>query len=725
MRNPKRYWAAEPEGADVVDAALEKHTQRLDRAHSSGFADKSRALIRAYYGLSPSGGNASALRLGGEQGEVVTFSHNAIRPLVTNALGLIAGQRPGLKAVARNTDSAAVSDSILADALREYTDKKHDLPQLELDTVRGGLIAGCWGLFLDWERTKGAEVTLDPDTGRVIYEGDIVARSLPWWDFAFDTERTISSRRWVIFRRKANIFELAADYPSKATQLLERPEDKNGDKYESKILEGSTVSDSELENIFDASLAEDEVWLWEFRHLPTAALPAGRLVRFVDRDTVLFDTQNVDGSVVHTPYNHLFAYEYSPEKIIGTSGGHTGHFDLLATQHLLDVATSSIATGLNINGTPMLWNESGNGLAISQIAGGPQLVVSPRKPESIDMPAFKPDVANVVSLFKDMMRESAAVNQVVAGTPDKGMPAQAMAMLRAQAVQYYQVAQGGYFKLVESLADGVLGLYKAFAKTKRVAEIAGTASTFQVREWSQDNLEGIARYALEPVNPLLQSYEGRLSLGEQLFAKGAITLDGYLALIQTGTLKEPLEAPASKLALITKHKELLRQGIGLPPLDEAAMQAQQAQAQQALQMAEMQGIPPPPIDIQPVFKDDKKPHVIILKTDPHWDTYEEYNSVLNSPEARRNPQVVQATLDVLDLSLKYWAQLTPDELAALGGKPLPSAMMPPMPAGGPEMQGGAPAPASGDMPGEPKLPSPPKDPTTGQAPGPEALNLKQ
>ena len=725
MRNPKRYWAAEPDGADLVDAALEKHAQRLDKAHVSGFADKSRALIRAYYGLSPSGGNASALRLGGEQGEVVTFSHNAVRPLVTNALGLIAGQRPGLKAVARNTDSAAVSDSMLADSLREYTDKKHDIPQLELDTVRGGLIAGSWGFFLEWERTRGAEETLDPDTGRVIYEGDIAARSLPWWDFAFDSERSAAHRRWCIYRRKANVYELAADYPSKAEQLLARPETKNGDQYESKISGSSTINDSELENIFDAALSDDEVWLWEFRHIPTAALPAGRLVRFVDRDTVLFDTQNVDGEVVHTPYNGLFAYEYAPERIIGTAGGHTGHFDLLATQHLLDVATSSIATGLNINGTPMLWNESGNGLAISQIAGGPQLVVSPRKPESIEMPAFKPDVASVVSLFKDMMRESAAVNQVVAGSPDKGMPAQAMAMLRAQAVQYYQVAQSGYFKLVESVADGCLGLYKAFAKTKRVAEIAGSAQSFQVREWSQDNLDGIARYSLEPVNPLMQSYEGRMSLGEQLFAKGAISLEGYMSLLLTGTAKEPLEGHSSRLALLAKHKELLRQGVGLPPLDEAAMQAQQAQAQQMLQLAEAQGVPPPPVDIQPVFKDDGKPHVIVLKTDPHWLTYQEYHSVLDSPEARRNPEVARAVLDVCDLSLKYWAQMTPDELAALGGQPLPSSMMPPMPMPGQEPQqdsaGGAGAPSVE----APKLPSPPKDPTTGQAPGPDALNLKQ
>lgn len=702
MRNPKTYWAAESDPSELVDAVLEKYATRIAKADSTGFSQRSRDLIRAYYGVSPSGIRANRLSQTGEQGEVVSFSYNAVRPLITNTLGLIAGQRPGLKAVAVNSDSVALSDSMLADSLRTYAEKQHGIPALELDCVRGGLIAGAWGLFLDWERTHGEEVSVNPDTGRTVYEGDIVARSLPWWDYVFQTARTQTQRKWVAFRRKANKYELAADYPSKAEKLLE----SNGanaatSAYLERVM-GQAIDENSFEAVFDSTCADDEVWVWEFRHTPTAALPLGRLVRFVDRECVLFDSQNVDGKALATPYTGLHAYEYSPERIIGMSDGHSGHFDLLGSQHLLDLATSSIATSLNINAIPMLWNETGSGLVVSQLDGGPQLITSPRKPESVEMPAFKADVANVISMFQGFMRESAAVNEVVAGAPSKGMPAQAMALLRAQAVQYHQVAQSEYFNLVESVATGILQLYKDFATTRRVSEIAGSAAEYQVREWSAENLKGFTRFVHEAVNPMMQSYEGRLSMGENLLQKGEITTRGFLSLVQTGTLKEPLEAKEAQLVLIQKHKEMLRQGIGLPPLD--------------AQKSQMSG--------QPVFVDDGKPHVILLKTDPHWLAYPEYYSVLSNPDARRKPAVVKAVMDVLDYTISLWKSLSPDELAAVGGQPLPSSMMPPpgmAPPGGPGAPIGPPPPGMPKAEQDPSLPKPPQ--AEDAPPAPENLNL--
>lgn len=720
MRNPKVYWAAESNPQDVVDAVTERRGERMQRADASGFAARSRSLIRAYYGISPSGTRAAFLSSGGEQGEVISYSHNAIRPLITNTLGLIAGQRPGLKAVAVNTDSMALSDAMLADSLRTYTEKQHGIPNLELDCVRGGLIAGAWGIILDWERTNGAEISVNPETGRVNYEGDIVLRSVPWWDYAYDYTRNHRDKRWVLFRRKANKYELAADYPSKAEKILEYGSKSESDSYAQKINARMSINDTELSAIFDGTCSEDEVWLWEFRHKKTAALPLGRLMRFVDRDCVLFDSQNYEGKAVQTPYSELHAYEYSPERIIGMADGHTGHFDLLAAQHLMDVATSSIATSLNINSIPMIWTETGSDLVASQMSSGPKIISSTRKPESIDLPAFKPDVANVISLFQQLMRDSAAINEVVAGAPSKGMPAQAMALLRAQAVQYHQVAQSEYFTLVESVATGVLQLYKDFATTRRVSEIAGSASDYQVREWTAENLKGFTRFVHEAVNPMMQSYEGRLSMAENLMSKGEMSTRGFLTMVQTGTYKEPLEAPEAQLIMIQKHKELLREGIGLPPLDEAKMAQQQQAMQQALATASQLGEMPPPMSMQPIFKDDGKPHVILLRNDPHWNAYPEYLSVLSSPEARRNPQVVTAVLDVLTETLRLWASLTPDEIAAVGGRPLPSSMMPPMPPQASEMgpPGDEGQPQAGN---EPRLPKPPKD--EGQPVSPENLNL--
>ena len=156
------------------------------------------------------------------------------------------------------------------------------------------------------------------------------------------------------------------------------------------------------------------------------------------------------------------------------------------------------------------------------------------------------------------------------------------------------------------------------------------------------------------------------------------------------------------MELVAEHKTMLRQGIGLPPVD--MEQSQQVGA--------------------PVFIDDGKPHVRPLKTDPHWLAFNEYRSVLDSPAARENPAVVQAVTDVLQETLRLWGALSPDELAALGGQPLPSqmaAMAPPMPGGPPPPGGPGEGASSPDASPDVQLPTPPEDPLTGAKQGREAL----
>ena len=263
---------------------------------------------------------------------------------------------------------------------------------------------------------------------------------------------------------------------------------------------------------------------------------------------------------------------------------------------------------------------------------------------------------------------------------------------------------------MENLATGCLQLSQRFAKTKQTAEIAGKAGTWELREWSREDIANVPRFSLEIVNPLTQSYEGRQAEAEFLAERGWLTKDGYLSLKATGSLKEPLEADGAKLELLAQHKQLLRDGIGLPPLDEAA-------TEQALMADPMAG---------PVFVDDGQPHVRLVKLDPHWLAIPEYYSVLLSPAARENPAVVEAVTGVVQESLRLWASLTPDELAVMGGPPLPSQMQAATPDAGPMPPGDSAPPGGGaPSPDAPKLPKPPADPITQQQPGRESLGLTQ
>lgn len=735
MSDTTTYWAAEADTKELVKRALERFGRALAKAERSGQLDRTRRMLLAYYGRGEGGRDTSRTRLGGRQGELALMVHNGVRPLISQVLALVCGQRPGLKPVATNTDASSIAATELADGVRKHYERTLELPGVELDVARGGFLGGAhWGV-LAWKRTKGEPYGID-ESGRLVYEGGVEVFSLPWWRMAADPlARRPIERNWVLFKRPANRFELAAEYPECADRLVQDAGQLPSNDWGEQI---ASLKDFDgLDELFGDNLdPEDGVWVWELRHLPTAALPRGRIVRFVSGDIVLFDSasfkapaptggeqpvqEEAEGRDVGYPYAGLHAYDFASERVVGTARGHSGGWDMLGLQELLDVCTSTTATVVNLYGAPHLWAGAAGagGIHAAAMGSGPIIIETATKPEVINLldQALSRGLVDVTGFVRDLLREAGQLNKTVMGEPDKNMPAQAQALQRAQAVQVHQTAQGEFFRLVENLATGCLQLSQRFAKTKQMAEIAGKAGTWELKEWSREDVANVPRFSLEIVNPLTQSYEGRQAEAEFLAERGWLTKDGYLSLKSTGSLKEPLEADNAKLELLAQHKQLLRDGIGLPPLDEAATEL-------ALMQNPLAG---------PVFVDDGTPHVRLVKLDPHWLTIPEYYSVLLSPAARENPAVVDAVTGVVQESLRLWASLTPDELAVMGGPPLPSQMQAstpeaPMPGGE-----GAPAPGAGPTssgpsgpPGEPQLPKPPPDPITQQQPGRESLGLTQ
>lgn len=702
-------------------------SRHLKRMTALGTTDRARRLMSAYYGRGVDGASSAAhVSSGGQQGELTKALHNAIKPLVTQVLGLIAGSRPALKPVATNTDATSLSQSELGDQIREHFERELNLGDLEHDCVRGGLLSSSFSLIQGWDRKAGEPVAEDPDTQEIINAGDVEVFTAPWWRIAYDPgARRPEHRMWCIFKRPKGRHELAAQYPQHADRLKQMGAE--GSKWADEITGGAEYVG--LDELFGDKLdTEDSVWLFELRHRPCAALPRGRLVRFVDLDCVLYDSmgfETVDetgatqAEDVGYPYDakELHAYEYCPERIVGTATGHSSNFDLCGIQQMVDVATTATATSMNMLGMPHIWTGPPGGDGVNPIKignTGITVLESQSEPKVLQFQAVNPSMLEGLSLFLDLLRQSSALNKTVMGEPDKGMPASAQALQRAQAVQYHQTAQGEYIRLVSSNVTGILRLAQRFADEPRIAEIAGASGRYEAKEWSKGDVAGVRRFSPEQINPMLRGYEARMALAEKLAEHNWANRAEFLSVYTTGDTKQMLEGEKNQLELIAAHKNMLRDGIGLPNVDlHASVQAG-----------------------EPVFVDDGQPHIRPLKTDMHWVAYGEYRSVLDSPEARNNPAVVKAVSGVLQETIRLWRALTPDELAACGGKPLPTQLMamqggPGMGApgaGGPPGPGGPPKPGADKSPGlapkgpaAPPLPKPPQDPITGEKPGKSSL----
>lgn len=746
MPDTQVYWAAEPTSAELVRRATERVSRHLGRMRQMGRLAKARALLSTSYGYGTDGQTRTdALQGKGPEGNVLSWSVNLVRPILDNVLSLIAGQRPGIKPVPTNTDATSGAQTRMADELRGYYERKLDLANLELDVVRGGLRSSSWWLVQGWRPDMGSVMGMDPETGRLAYEGDVECFSLPFWRVAHDmTARREVDRQWVIFRRAMNRHDLCATYPRCAQHLIEGVTGR--EDWGKRLGEGDDTAslDAMFNDVIDN---EDAVWVWELRHRPSPALPEGRLVRFVDEQTVFFDSYAfvppdapydaaVEPQRMKYPYDpkELHAIEWAPERVVGTANGHAPGFDLLGAQELQDICTASMATTLNVLGTPHMWmgpmGEGNKAPTYPLGNSGIMALEGPNPPQVVDFPALKAEVVEAFKTVRSVAAEMVSLNNVVQGRPDKGMPAQAMALMRAQAVQFHQAAQGEYVRLVERNVTGVLRLLQAFASSPRVAEIAGKSGEWRSKEWRKKDIAGVARFQCEAINPMTLSYESRVALAETMAGKDWIDREGFMAIYQTGDLREKLDSVTSSRDLIAANKDLLRQGIGLPPVDmQATMQAQDEAMQAAMADPTMAT---DPSTVGPVFADDGKEHVRLLKTDPHWVAYNEYKSVLDSPSARENPAVVEAVLGVLQETLRLWASLTPDEVAAAQGTPLPSQMAMTAPTSTTGIPGGGETTSTGmpeggetsstmPKPDGPRLPKPPPDPITDSQQGTESL----
>ena len=659
MANPDTYWAAD-ETTECITAAMERRREYRDWLMRTGRIGRMQRSLRAYYGYTPMGdGDTSTILASGEQGEIADLACNHFAALVRQALVLITSDKAAFKAVAGNSDYKSLAQSALADGLLEHYDRRLHVSDIEGAAAFRALLMGEGYVSVTWDVEAGETYAVDPDTGRPIREGDLLFRVFSPLDVAYDVTATQGTRPWMLLETRRNKWDLVAQYPEKKDGILSAQLERDGYDWMLWTLDRPKASD-------------DVVRVYELYVPPSPAVPDGRLVVFLDGDTWLFDGP--------LPYDGVPVYGMQPDETIGVASGHTSTFDLLGLQQALDMTSTIATTNLQAGGVVNFWAPSANDLNVRQISGGMNFINSPVKPEALNGVAMSPEVGRWANQYVAWMQAISGINSAVRGDPDKGMPAQAMAFLQAQAIQFHSGLQKGFQRLREQVRTANIELLKRYANTRRVALISGKATGYMRREFTADDLQGIDRVTVEAINPALRTMAGRKAIADELLQRGMLqTPQQYILLLTTGKLEPLYEGEEANLLRIRRNKELLQDGIGLPPV---------AIGPDGMPMVD-------PVTGLAQFADDGKQHVRPLKTDTHWLDIPEYLAVLAMPDARERPEVVQAVTDVVEYQLALWRSMDPALIAVLKGQPAPMPAAPAMP---PPVAGTENAPVPGIAP---------------------------
>lgn len=642
------YFAALPID-ELLPYLNSKITDFYDFAFKYKFLDKWKRSYLAYYGMSQSGTDSSKLNQAGVNGEEYILKVNDFRSLLQGLLTMTTSQRPALEPKAMNTDSKSMNQTILARTVLDYYMAEKHLEETLKDAVEMSLFGGDSCLVLDWNATAGQIYSVGPNkqdpvtgeeipnSGDPIYDGDLEFKAYHAIDCIRECWSENATRKWWIIREFENKYDLAAKYKDQADQIIA-------------ISDQSDFMKSYSNINYSAKTDSDYIPVFKFYHEPTEALPNGRLVKFIGLDISLSD-----GSL---PYKNMPVYPMMPMSWFGTPFGYTVAYDLMGIQTNLDALNSIVATNqMNYGIQNILLPRGGeyNVFALAQGLNGIDYDPKIGEPKPLNLLQTPEEIIKNIERLEIKQQKLSGQNDASRGNVDRDMSGAALALLASQAVQFNGGLQQSYNFLLESVGTGVIEILQMYATTPRIASISGKSNRARVKEFMGQDLDGINRVGVEQVNPVSKTAAGRLSMAQDML-KGQLiaTPQHYFEVLTTGTIDSLYEHEMSQILMIRSENEDLIDG--------------------------------------------KAPTAVV--TDKHKLHIQEHSTVLDSPEARQDPKIIQAVVAHMQQHIDILNNPDPKVttlLQLLGEQTLSHPPQPPPAPGGPppNQPPGPPKPATG------------------------------
>lgn len=554
--------------------------------------------------------------------QVININHYA--NLIRHVLVDVTSQRPAWEARAINTDLESQADTQLASGLLDYC-----MREKHIEPILNGAIEKCLFLREGWVsvgwNVSGGEVHAEnPDNGLPIYEGDIEVKSHTILDVARDIRRRDMKHDFYVIREWKNKWDLAAIHPDKAEKIAKLSWDsKDNAQYEIDTRDLSTSLDTK----------SDLIPVYTLYHEKTAAMPQGRMITVLSNDLWLFDGP--------LPYKRMYIFPVSCSEKFMSAFGHSNLMDLLPPSDAFNATVSAILTNQAANAVQNFQCPKGAAPNVVKVESGLNVwEYDPKagKMESMDLLKTAPEVFNFAEFLQGQMEQIGGVPPISKGMAPATMSGTAMALLAQQAIQFSSGVQLSRTLLQENVGNAIIELYQTFAVVPRVAMIVGKSKRSLMRYFKGSDLAGISRVICDTANPLTKTSAGRVEIANQLLATPNMikTPEQYLSVLTTGNLEPLYEHDQSQLNLIRAENERLMEG-------------GQASA---------------------FLTDDHPIHIL------------EHSCVLNSPEARENPQVVNAVQAHIQQHLDIAKQMDPSLAMILKQQSIFQPPAPPMGAPG-------------------------------------------
>ncbi len=570
----------------------------------------------AYYYGRGQHATAGGIAAGGKQGETSEIMSNEYRSFLRYIHTLVTADRPAFDVRATNTDHKSESQAIVGEQVLEFYMRHNKLEDLLRDACEKSLWSSEGFIGVKWDVQAGEVYTRDPEAGNMVMKGDVSYRTYNALQVIRDPYCVNHAYDWVILVDYENKYDMAAQYPEHADHLVNTSMDSYNEKFRLGMVSKAKTN---------------KIPVFTFYHRKSPALPEGRWVVYT-KEAIL-----AEGPL---PYESIPVYRIAPGNLDNYVFGYTPAFDILGLQEANDDLFSSLLTNNRNFAKQLIAVDRGAGVNHRVLTEGSSLLELDLDNnrsiadliQPLQLTKSAPEAYSFLEAITARMEKYTGINEVIRGEPSPNLRSgNALALIAAQAVKFNSGLQQSYNILIEDVGTATLRFLKQFAQAPRFFRIVGKTNRSMLKEFSAADLEGVDRVDVQRANPLTSTTAGRIELADNLLNANMIKRpEQYVNVLETGRLDPLIESERSELLNIKSEYEMMLAG--------------------------------------------EQPMAIL--TDNHELHIREHRAVLDDPEARRTPSVVQATLAHMEEHRMLWQQTPPEFLMASRQQAAPQPQMP-------------------------------------------------
>ena len=503
---------ANRDSKEKISILLERAKTFYSRLETNDHIHKIRNMWRGYHGIFNEEGHE--VTFSGEQGELVDLPVNHFRNLARHMYTMITSNRPVMECRAINSDYKSLAQTYIGNSILDYYMREKGLEDALYKAVENAIATTTGYIKMEWNATAGESYDIDPETGEFNYEGEIEFTTPSVLDVVFDGTKETWDHDWLIVRSSKNKYNLAAKYPELADKI--------------KDLATKNQVENQSLTIFSND-DTDDVYIYEFFHRKTEAVPEGNYTLFLSNDIVLIDTI--------LPYKEIPVYRVVPSEFLGTCYGYTPLFDLYPIQEALNSLYSAVLTNQNAFAVQNVFIKRGADITMSGVQGGMNLIEGNEPPVALNLTQTPNEVFKFIQDLIVAQETISGISSVTRGNPQASLESgAALAMVQSMSLQFISSLQQSYVKLIEGVGTGLINILKDYANTPKLVALVGKNNRSYLEQFTGDMISKINRVVVDVGNPLARCLEKDTPV---------LMFDGSIKMVQDIKIDEQIMGPDS------------------------------------------------------------------------------------------------------------------------------------------------------------------------------------